>query len=84
MWQAKARGSLRDNLYDLQRALCADIIKNAQQPRDARAAVEEWLAAHTDRVAHFSQILDEMRDGGSSDFATLSVALQEIRRLAQE
>jgi glutamate dehydrogenase len=84
MWQAKARGSLRDNLYSLHRALCADIISNAQNRQDARAAVEAWLAARADRAAHFSQTLDEMRDGGQSDFATLSVALQEIRRLVQD
>jgi glutamate dehydrogenase len=84
MWQAKARGSLRDNLYGLHRALCADIISNAQHRQDARAAVEAWLAARADRAAHFSQTLDEMRDGGPSDFATLSVALQEIRRLVQD
>ena len=84
MWQAKARGSLRDNLYSLHRGLCADIISNAQPRRDARAAVEAWLEARADRAAHFSQTLDEMRDGGPSDFATLSVALQEIRRLVQD
>jgi len=84
MWQAKARGSLRDNLYGLHRALCANMMQVARPDRDARAAVDEWLAARSERAAHFSQTLDEMRDGGSLDFATLSVALQEIRRLVQD
>ena len=84
VWQAKARGSLRDNLYGLHRALCANMIKTAQPGQDARAAVEQWLAARAERAAHFSQTLEEMRDGGQHDFATLSVALQEIRRLVHD
>ena len=84
MWQAKARGSLRDNLYGLHRALCANMMQVARPDCDARTAVDEWLATRSERAAHFSQTLDEMRDGGSLDFATLSVALQEIRRLVQD
>ncbi|MFU8896426.1 MAG: NAD-glutamate dehydrogenase [Gammaproteobacteria bacterium] len=84
VWQAKARGSLRDNLYGLHRALCAKMINAAQPDQGARAAVDQWLAARADRAAHFSQTLEEMRDGGQHDFATLSVALQEIRRLVQD
>ena len=84
MWQAKARGALRDNLYGLHRALCASIIHCKRPDGDARAAVEAWLAAREERAAYFIQTLEEMRDGGPLDFATASVALQEIRRLAQD
>jgi glutamate dehydrogenase len=84
MWQAKARGSLRDNLYGLHRALCADMLNCAEPRTDARTAVEGWLAARPARAAHFAQTLEEMRSGGQLDFATLSVALQEIRRLVQD
>jgi glutamate dehydrogenase len=84
MWQAKARGALRDNLYGLHRMLCAKMINCAQPDCDARAAVEGWLAAREERAAHYTQTLEEMRDSGPLDFATLSVALQEIRRLAQD
>ena len=84
MWQAKARGSLRDNLYGLHRALCASMIKCARPDRDARVTVAEWLAVRAERAGHFNQTLEEMRAGGQLDFATLSVALQEIRRLVQD
>ena len=84
MWQAKARGSLRDNLYGLHRALSAAIIARGRADGDARATVEAWLGARAERVAHFTQTLEEMRDGAQIDFATLSVALQELRRLAQD
>jgi glutamate dehydrogenase len=83
VWQAKARGSLRDNLYSLQRALCAKMMSGSRG-RDAQSAVRDWIATRADRVAHFGQTLEEMRSGGQLDFATASVALQEIRRLAQD
>jgi glutamate dehydrogenase len=84
MWQAKARGGLRDNLYSLHRALCAKMIECARSDADAWVAVETWMAARAERAAHFIQTLEEMRDGGQLDFATATVALQEIRRLAHD
>jgi glutamate dehydrogenase len=84
IWQAKARGSLRDNLFTLHRALCANIITCATPQRDTGAAVDAWLAERAESAQHFSSTLEEMRAVGQLDFATVSVALQEIRRLAQE
>ena len=45
------------------------------------SAVAEWLATHVNRVRHTQTTLEDMRLAGTLDFATLSVALQEIRRL---
>jgi glutamate dehydrogenase len=84
VWQAKARGGLRDNLYGLHRALCANIIQCGKPGQDAKVAVEAWMTARGERAAHFMQTLEEMRDGGKVDFATATVALQEIRRLVQD
>ena len=84
VWQAKARGSLRDNLFGLHRALSANIIRCEDAEQDATAAVEAWKAARTERTQHFGHMIQEMRDGAQPDFATLSVALQEIRRLVQD
>jgi glutamate dehydrogenase len=84
VWQAKARGSLRDNLFSLHRALCANIISCNDEQKDARASVKAWMESRAERTMHLKLTLDEMRDGAQLDFATLSVALQEIRRLAQD
>ncbi len=80
-WQAKARGSLRDNLFGLQRILATRVICDTGEDK-AEAAIEAWLAAREDRVEHLRQTIAEMRNAGPLDFATGSVALQEIRRLA--
>ena len=84
VWQAKARGSLRDNLFSLHRALCAKIISCNDEQKNARASVKAWMDSRAERTMHLRQTLEEMRDGAQLDFATLSVALQEIRRLAQD
>jgi glutamate dehydrogenase len=81
-WQAKARGSLRDNLFGLQRILSVRIVSDTHR-RSTDKAISEWLAAREERVAHVRQTLAEMRGAGPLDFATASVALQEIRRLAE-
>jgi glutamate dehydrogenase len=81
-WQAVARGTLRENLYALQRELAAQVITGRNGGDDAQEVVEAWLEARSDEVDHSRQLLTDMGSGGDLDFATLSVALQEIRKLA--
>ncbi|MEJ2514246.1 MAG: NAD-glutamate dehydrogenase [Gammaproteobacteria bacterium] len=81
-WQAKARGSLRDNLFGLQRVLATRVICDTGQP-NAAAAIKAWTDSRRDRVEHLQQTITDMHNAGPLDFATGSVALQEIRRLAE-
>ena len=83
LWQAKARGSLRDNLYGLQQTLAVKVVTEGTRPDSATTAVQDWIGARQFRADHMRQTLAEMRTSGPLDFATASVALQEIRRLAQ-
>ena len=80
-WQAVARGTLRDNLYQLQATLTEQVIRNhrGNNPVDR---VSTWLTRHQAQISHANRTLDDMRMGGNLDFATLSVALQEIRKLS--
>ena len=80
-WQAVARGTLRDNLYSLQRQLTAKVLA-AGRRKDPIVAVDTWLAAHQPQVDYISQIVSDMRSGMTGDFATVSVALHAVRRLA--
>ena len=41
------------------------------------------VEARADRLTHVHDTISEMRAHGQMDFATLGVALQEIRRLIQ-
>ncbi|HEX9707236.1 MAG TPA: NAD-glutamate dehydrogenase [Steroidobacteraceae bacterium] len=79
-WQAVARGSLREEAYLLQRRLC-DRVLAGKARGDAASRVAAWLKAGGDDVRNLARTVREMRATGSTDFPTLSVALQAVRRL---
>ncbi len=82
-WQAIARGSLRDNLYTQQRRLAVALLaSNKGASKRGTADPKKWLAGRGQRAAHLERVLTDMRAIGSLDFATASVALQEISKLA--
>jgi glutamate dehydrogenase len=81
-WQAVARSTLRDNLYALQRQITGAVLKC--KGRDAAARVDQWTMRHSVAVDALKRIVVDLRTGTQADFATLSVALQAVRRLAQD
>jgi glutamate dehydrogenase len=81
-WQALARSTLRDNIYELQRRLCQQVLGKSRKP--SGAAVEAWLARRSSAIEHVRQTLKDMRALPQMDFATLSVALEAIRATAEE
>ena len=81
-WQAVARGTLRDNLYSLQRQLTAKVLA-AGRRKDPVVAVDGWIAAHQAHVDYISRIVGDVTSGMTADFPTVSVALQAVRRLAE-
>jgi glutamate dehydrogenase len=80
-WQAVARGTLREEAYSLQRALSADALARAGS-REPDAAIKAWTAARAREVDNLRRTVQEMRSIDGTDFATLSVALQAVRRLS--
>jgi glutamate dehydrogenase len=81
-WQAVARGTLRDNLYSLQGKITGAVLKC--KGRDPGARVDRWSGGHSTAVDALKRIVVDLRTGSSPDFAALSVALQAVRRLAQD
>jgi glutamate dehydrogenase len=81
-WQAVARGTLRDNLYELQRKITGAVL--TCKGRDAASRVGHWMLSHAAQVDALKRVVVDLRTGSPPDFATLSVALQAVRRLAQE
>jgi glutamate dehydrogenase len=81
-WQAVARATLRDNLYALQRRLTAAVLES--RGRDAAARVDHWIGRHSAAVDALKRVVVDLRTGSPPDFATLSVALQAVRRLVKE
>jgi glutamate dehydrogenase len=81
-WQAVARGTLSDNLYELQRKIAAAALSCKGKLPAAR--VDQWLARRAAAVDTLRRIVVDLRTGAAPDFATLSVALQAVRRLVQD
>ncbi len=82
-WQAMARSNLRDDFYRARRDLAVKILKSAGK-RTPLAEYENWLQKNAAGVQKFDAILAEMKLREGSDFATLSVAAQELRKLINE
>jgi len=81
-WQAVARNSLREALYDSHRGLTHRVLAETREREPARA-VESWRDKHSAAAGHARGIVDDIRAQPSvADFASLSVALQGLRRLA--
>jgi glutamate dehydrogenase len=81
-WQAVARTTLRDNLYNLQRMLTLQVLSESGR-REPEPAVAAWAKRQGSAVDYLRQSINDMRALPDVDFATLSVALQAVRRLAE-
>jgi glutamate dehydrogenase len=79
-WQALARSNLRDDFYRIRRDFAMALLnrRNRKSPSDA---FENWIDRNSVAVRKFDSIVSEMRLRQEVDFATLSVAAQELRKL---
>ena len=80
-WHAVARGSLREALYETQRALAQRVLEESRE-RDPARALERWKKKHEAAAAHACGVVNDIRGQQTdADFASLAVALQAVRRL---
>ncbi len=82
-WQAMARSNLRDEIHRERREL-ASILLRSRGTSIPKNAVDVWLEQHATAIQNFKATLDEMKQRHVVDFATLSVAQQELRKLSTE
>ncbi len=82
-WQAAARGNLRDEIYRIRRELAARLLKSSKNG-DVSTLVENWLGEREAKVERYKNMLAEMRLRNAVDFASLSVAAQELRDLLND
>jgi glutamate dehydrogenase len=81
-WQAVARGSLREALFEVHRGLAQGALDSGRNP-DPVQAVDAWLERRKAAAAHARGIINDIRaQTTGADFASLSVALQAVRRVA--
>jgi glutamate dehydrogenase len=82
-WQAMARSNLRDDFYRARRDL-ANRILHAADKRSPLDEYADWLQKNAAGIQKFDAILAEMKLREETDFATLSVAAQELRKLIND
>jgi glutamate dehydrogenase len=78
-WQALARGNLRDEFYRVRRDLTSRLLQKGGKAEPE--PFEKWLTDNAAGIRKFDGILEEMKRRHEVDFATLSVAAQELRKL---
>jgi len=80
-WQAVARTGLRDNALRIHRKLTERVLAREERGT-AQARVASWVASSGDVLTHWQRTLTEMRTAGTADFATLTVGVETVRKLA--
>ena len=79
-WQAIARSNLRDEFYRIRRDLSSTLLNRGGKSKPVRI-FETWLEENAAAVRKLDNVVGEMKLRPEIDFATLSVAAQELRRL---
>ncbi len=78
-WPALARASLRDQLHELLSEFSAAAL--LLSGGEAGSRIARWQQRHAAGLLQLQRTLAAMRAAGNPDFATLSVALQAVRRV---
>ena len=81
-WQAAARTGLRDSASTIQRKAAERVLTLSRAYRhDAR--VNAWANLAGEDLSRWQRTLNDMRAAGTSDFATLAVGVDCVRRLTE-
>jgi glutamate dehydrogenase len=80
-WQATARSGLRDSALRIHRRLAERVLVRKDKG-NSQARVAAWMVSVSEELAHWQRTLTEMRAAGASDFATLTVGVESVRKLA--
>ena len=80
-WQAIARAGLRDGALRIHRRL-AERVLSRKDRGTAQVRVTVWVESISEELSHWQRTLTEMRSAGAGDFATLTVGVESVRKLA--
>jgi glutamate dehydrogenase len=82
-WQTLAKGALGDDLSSEQRQLTAQALRYQAVGPDVEAMIDAWVSDNRSAVSRCEAMLEDLKQVDAVDVAMLSVALREIRSLAQ-
>ncbi|MBV8496081.1 MAG: NAD-glutamate dehydrogenase, partial [Gammaproteobacteria bacterium] len=80
-WQAVARTGLRDAALRVHRRLAERVLARKDRG-SAPARVSAWIESGGKELAHWHRTIADMRAADAGDFATLTVGVESVRKLA--
>jgi glutamate dehydrogenase len=80
-WHAMSRANLRDELFTQHNRLVESVLKQSGGKKDP---VATWFGRHQAAIEKVSYMVSRMRSQGDMDYATLSVAVRALGRLADQ
>ena len=80
-WQARARLSLRADVYDEHRTLVEAILRTEHKEASAAARLETWLSQNGPGIERYRKVVTELKAQPKLDITMLSVGLKELQVL---
>jgi glutamate dehydrogenase len=80
-WDALAKLTLREDVYDAMRSLCRDVLTWTTSGESVQQMIGEWELANRSRLARARNMLAEVVQRNVYDVKTLTVATRQIRTM---
>ena len=82
-WNNLAIVNLRNDLHANQRNLTELVLQSIDSIKDASKALKLWEKRNVEALERYDQIINEITALQTRDFATISILVNEVRRLVQ-
>ncbi len=82
-WHSLARLALRDDFYASLRAITIDVLRTSEPEDDAEQKIARWESTNESRLARANSSLEQIKNSGRLDLATLSVAARQLRSMVR-
>lgn len=82
-WQALAREAFRDDLEWQQRSITESVLKHVAKAKNLKQGIDNWTEQNAGMLVRWHNMVTELQQAESQDFAMFSVATRELFNLAQ-
>lgn len=82
-WNRSVRGLLRDELNNAHSTLTTQLLRTTTEIKSTDKRIEAWLDNHQTHMARYKNMIAELKSITRVDMAMLSVAMRELRNLAE-
>lgn len=83
-WDALAKASLREDVYDAMRSLCRDALSWTTSGEPVTDIIADWERTNTSRLARARAMLAEIVERDIYDIKTLAVAARQLRTMVSK